>query len=204
MKRIVYSFVLAAFALGAAHSQSAGQKALYDRFVDGTGFAAGAGSGDAGAETQDVSIHNAATGVRVGPVAKAKNQYVDYVIRSASGKAFSVEDYAFLAYTEFLGADGTVVAVSTVHGTLKAGEAAAFTALVTDGKLNLNEVFRAVHDRDSLELVKEGPERAPDAKTYESARYVHVYAFAIRDASGKRSAVRVIDEHTVGSGGKKF
>ncbi len=198
MKRIVYSLILATVALGAAHSQSSTQKALFDRFVTGTGFASETSA------AQDVNAYNAATGALVGPVAKTTNQFVDYVIRSASGKEFTVEDYSFLAYTEFLGSDKKTVACSTVSGSLKEGEADALGKLVNGGTLRLNDVFRAVHERDSLALTKEGPAAAPDAKSYETARYLHVYAFVLRDAAGKRSVVRVIDEHTVGSGGKKF
>ena len=204
MKRTVYFLVFAMFALGAAHSQSAAQTALFDRFVNGTGFAAETGKAGDGAAAQEINVHNAVTGERVGAVAKTTNQYVDYVIRSAGGKDFSLEDYAFLAYTEFLGADGKPVSVSTVSGTLKQGEAASLASLAAGGTLKLNDVFRAVHERDSLVMTKEGPARAPDAKTYEKARYLHVYAFAFRDAAGKRNFVRVVDEHTVGSGGKKF
>lgn len=204
MRRIVYSLILATLALGAAHSQSAGQKALFDRYVAGAGFDDATVGADGSAIARDVNVHNAATGALVGPVAKTTNQYVDYVIRSASGRGFAVEDYAFLAYTEYLGPDGRAVAVSTVSGTLKAGEAAAFSAIVKGGTLVLNDVFRVVHERGSLEEAKEGPERAPDAKTYESARYLHVYAFVLRDADGRKNAVRILDEHTVGSGGKKF
>ncbi len=197
MKRIVYLLFFATLALGAAHSQSAAQKALYDRYVTGTGFAGNAGE-------QDVGAYDAASGVPAGPVAKSTNQFVDYLIKSASGKDFALEDYVFLAYTEFLGGDGLPVAVSTVSGTLKAGEAGELGKLVRGGALKLNDVFRVVHERDSLNVAKEGPAQAPDAKSYETARYLHVYAFVFRDSSGRRNVVRIIDEHTVGSAGRKF
>jgi hypothetical protein len=198
MKRVAFVALCVIAAVG-IYAQTPAQKALYERISSST----------VSSQKEDIQLFDARRKAFMGNVARTVNQFVEYELRSVAGKAFSLEGYEALSWSEYLDESGKVVSCATNHETLKEGEAAELSALsggpLSNGtRLDLNAFYRAAHERKSLASKREGPVDRPDPASYKVARYVHLYLFTLRDIGGTVSRALIVDEHTVGSEGRPF